>query len=164
MEQKSKTLQDIFRERRMKDMKRQNFFYRLDQFWTAAKRLVLVGLIGYGTYWGSKPENRQSVKSFLKSHSAPIEEVGRNFNEGVGMIKDTFKKDKNSEAYHEQRRKHIEGYRKMGIDPVVKYAEAGTKEYREELDYYRKNGVFSAQEDASSNDQVLNRNRKRAGR
>ena len=92
MEQKSKTLQDIFRERRMKDMKRQYFFYRLDQFWKAAKRLALVGLIGYGTYWGSKPENRQSVKSFLKSRSAPIEEVGRNFSEGVGMIKDTFKK------------------------------------------------------------------------
>ena len=60
------------------------------------------------------------------------------------MIKDCVK-DKNSkqaEAFHKNREKQIEEYRKMGIDPAVRYAESGTKEYREELEYYRKNGVF----------------------
>ncbi|MBO7258341.1 MAG: hypothetical protein J6V11_05340, partial [Alphaproteobacteria bacterium] len=56
--QKPKSLQDIFRERQMKDLKREYYFQRINQFWTATKRLALVGLLGYGTFWGSKPENR----------------------------------------------------------------------------------------------------------
>ena len=144
--QKPKSLQDIFRERRMKDMKREYYFQRINQFWTATKRLALVGLLGYGAHWGSKPENRQSLKSFLKSRSAPIEQQVSDFKEGVNMIKDTFKTDKGTQAYHERRRKNIEEYKKMGINPEIKYAEAGTKEYREELEYYRKSGVFGGRD------------------
>lgn len=142
MKQQPKTLQDIFCERRMKDMRREHFFYRVNQVWTLVKRLALLGAIGYGTHWGYK--NSATLKSFLKSHSAPIQEVGHNFKEGVGMIKDAMK-DKNSnqtKEFHKAQRKRIQEYREMGIDPVVRYAEPGTKEYREELEYYRKNGVF----------------------
>ena len=57
-------------------------------------------------------------------------------------IKDTFKEDKNAQAYHKEKQRRIKEYRDMGIDPVVKYAESGTKEYREELEFYRKSGVF----------------------
>lgn len=140
--QKPKSLQDIFRERQMKDLKREYYFQRINQFWTATKRLALVGLLGYGTFWGSKPENRQTLKSFLKSRSAPIEQRIGNFKEGVNMIKDGLRQDKNAQAYHEEQQRRIKEYRDMGIDPVVKYAESGTKEYREELEFYRKSGVF----------------------
>ena len=139
-----KTLQDIFRERRMKDMKREYYFERLRRFWTACKRLAFVGLIGYGAHQVKK--NPETLKSFLKSHSVPIEQRAGRFKDGVNMIKDTFKKDNSSEVYHEQKRKHIKEYRDMGIDPVVRYAEPGTKEYREELEYYRKEGIFRARE------------------
>ena len=142
MKQKPKTLQDIFRERQMKDLKREYYFQRINQFWTVTKRLALVGLLGYGAHWGSKAENRQTLKSFLKSRSAPIEQRRGNFKEGVNIIKDTFKEDKNAKAYHKEKQRRIKEYRDMGIDPVVKYAESGTKEYREELEFYRKSGVF----------------------
>ena len=144
MAQKPKTLQDIFRERRMKDVKREYYFERLRRFWTACKRLALVGLIGYGAHQVKK--NPETLKSFLKSRSAPIEQKVSDFKEEMNMIKDTFKKDKNSERYHEQRRKNIKEYRDMGIDPVVRYAESGTKEYREEMEYYRREGVFRGRE------------------
>ena len=60
------------------------------------------------------------------------------------MIKDAVKEkdSKQTEEFHKNRKKRIQEYREMGIDPVVRYAEPGTKEYREELEYYRKNGVF----------------------
>ncbi len=140
MAQKPKSLQDIFRERRMKDMKRDYYFDRLKRFWTAAKRLLLVAMIGYGARWNSK--NPETLKSFFMSHTAPVQDVSGNFKEGMNMIKDTLKTTKESQAYHEKRHKQIKEYRDMGIDPVVKYAEAGTKEYHEELEFYRKAGVF----------------------
>ena len=62
MPQKPKTLQDIFRERRLKDMKREMFYYRANQVWTAFKRLALIGAIGHGTHWGYK--NSSTLKSF----------------------------------------------------------------------------------------------------
>lgn len=145
--QKPKSLQDIFRERQMKDLKREYYFQRINQFWTATKRLALVGLLGYGTFWGSKAENRQTLKSFLKSRSAPIEQRIGNFKEGVNMIKDGLRQDKNAQAYHKEKQRRIKEYRDMGIDPVVKYAESGTKEYREELEFYRKSGVFRGERD-----------------
>lgn len=144
MAQKPKTLQDIFRERRMKDMKREYYFERLKRFWIACKRLAFVGLIGYGAYQVKK--NPETLKSFLKSRSTPIEQRAGRFKEGVGMIKDTFKKDQHSESYHEQKRKRIKEYRDMGVDPVVRYAEPGTKEYREKLEFYRREGVFKGRE------------------
>ena len=113
--QKPKSLQDIFRERQMKDLKREYYFQRINQFWTATKRLALVGLLGYGTFWGSKPENRQTLKSFLKSRSAPIEQRIGNFKEGVNMIKDGLRQDKNAQAYHEEQQRRIKEYRDMGI-------------------------------------------------
>lgn len=139
-----KTLQDIFRERRMKDMKREYYFYRIKQFWTLLKRLVLVAGVGYGVHWAKK--NPQTLKSFLKTHSAPVQEVAQHFNEGVGMIKEGLKTDKRSKAYHKQQEKRIQEYREMGIDPVVRYAEAGSKEYREELEFYRRSGVFDGRD------------------
>ena len=36
-----------------------------------------------------------------------------------------------------ENRKRIQEYREMGIDPVVKYAQPGTKEYQEALQFYR---------------------------
>lgn len=142
MPQKPKTIQEIFRERQLKDMKREMFYYRANQVWTAFKRLALIGAIGYGTHWGYK--NSSTVKSFLKSHSAPVQEVSHNFKEGMGMLKEGWKENhsEQAEAFHKNREKQIKEYRKMGIDPVVRYAESGTKEYAEELEFYRKNGVF----------------------
>ena len=143
MGQTPKTLQDVFRERRMKDMKRDYYFYRIRQMWTLVKRLALITGLGYGIHWARK--NPETLKSFLKSHTAPVEEIGKNFNEGLKTIKENAytENDKSLEAYHRQRKKNIESYKKSGIDPVIKYAESGTKEYREELEFYRKEGLFN---------------------
>ncbi len=143
MTQKPKTLQEIFRERQLKDIKRAQFFYRVDQVWTAFKRLALLGALGYGTHWGYK--NSSTLKSVLSAHSAPVQEVGHNFKAGVGMLKETLSERSDShriEDYHRIRKKRIQEYQEMGIDPTIKYAEAGTKEYKNELDFYRKAGVF----------------------
>ena len=143
MAPKPKTLQDLFRERRMKDMKREHYFHRVKQFWTLVKRLALAGLIGYGVHWSRK--NSEKLTSFLKSHTAPVQQVNQDFKEGVSIIKDTLthkKNDKELQAYHNRRKKTIEEYRRVGIDPVVRYTKQGTKEHREELQFYRKEGVF----------------------
>ncbi len=138
-----KTIQERMLAEQMKDEKRTYYYNRINQFWTIAKRFALIGMLGYGAHWGYK--NQHSVKSFLKSHSAPIQEVGKDFAEGVGMIRDTFETEKNArqvEEYHKIRKKNIKDYQKLGVDPNFKYAESGTKEYDETLQYYRESGVF----------------------
>lgn len=142
MTQQIKTIQDRMKELRLKDVKKAQFDYRLNQFWTLCKRLGLVLSLGYGVYWARQPENKQTLKSFLKSASAPVEQRVGNFKEGMGMIQETFKENRSNTAYHEQRQKQIKEYKEVGIDPTIKYAEAGTKEFRDELEYYRKAGVF----------------------
>lgn len=140
MVKKTQDLQDIFRQRRMKDMKREYYFYKMNQFWTLLKRLTLVATLGYGAHWGYK--NPSKLKSFLKDHSAPVQEVSGRFKEGMGMIHRTFSENQNTASYHQHRKKQIQEYRDVGIDPCIKYAEVGSKEYAEELEFYRKAGVF----------------------
>ena len=144
MTQKPKTLQDIFRERRMKDMKREYRREQIGRFFILMRRLALVSALVYGGVWAKK--NPEAFKSFCH---APIEHLAnfslfKDFKEGAGMIKDTLGTKESDKAYFEQRRKNVEEYRKVGIDPTVKYAVSGTKEYKEELEYYRKAGVFNA--------------------
>ena len=131
MAQKPKTLQDIFRERRMKDMKREYRREQIGRFFTLMRRLALVGALIYGGVWAKK--NPVAFKSFCK---APIEHLSDFslfkdfFKEGAGMIKDTLSEKESDKAYFEQRRKTIQEYKEVGIDPTVKYAVSGTKEYK----------------------------------
>ena len=144
MAQNPKTLQDIFRERRMKDMKREYRREQIGRFFILMRRLALVGALIYGGVWAKK--NPVAFKSFC---NAPIEYLSnfslfKDFKEGAGMIKDTLGEKETDKAYFEHREKNIQEYKQIGIDPTVKYAESGTKEYKEELEYYRKAGVFNA--------------------
>lgn len=144
MAQKPQTLQDIFRERRMKDMKREYRREQVGRFFILMRRVALVAALIYGGVWAKK--NPVAFKSFCK---APVEYLAnfslfKDFKEGAGMIKDTLEEKEGDKAYFEQRQKNIEEYRKVGIDPVVKYTVSGTKEYKEELEFYRKSGVFNA--------------------
>ena len=145
MAQKTQTLQDIFRERRMKDMKCEYRREQIGRFFILMRRVALVGALVYGGVWAKK--NPVAFKDFC---NAPIEHLTnfslfKDFKEGMGMIKDTMQEKESDKAYFEQRQKNIEEYRKMGIDATVKYAVSGTKEYKEEMEYYRKAGVFSAE-------------------
>jgi len=145
MASKTKTLQDIFRERRMEDMKREYRREQIGRFFILMRRLALVSALIYGGVWAKK--NPMEFKSFC---AAPIEHLTnfslfKDFKEGAGIIKDVLGEKEGDKAYFEQRQKNIEEYRKMGIDPVVKYAVSGTKEYKEELEFYRKAGVFNAE-------------------
>lgn len=144
MKQKPQTLQDIFRERQMKDLKRAYYHEKIGRFFILMRRLALVGVLVYSGVWAKK--NPEAFKSFCK---APVEYLGnfsffKDFKEGASMIKDTLGEKEGDKAYYEQRQKNIEEYRKEGIDPVVRYAVSGTKEYKEELEFYRKSGVFDA--------------------
>lgn len=143
MAQKPKTLQDIFRERQMKDLKRAYYHEKIGRFFILMRRLALVAALAYGGHWAKK--NPVAFESFCK---APIEHLTNfslfKFKEGASMIKDTLGEKESDKAYYAQREKTIQEYKKVGIDPTVKYAVSGTKEYKEELEFYRKAGVFNA--------------------
>ena len=144
MAQKPKTLQDIFRERRMQDMKREYRREQMGRFFILMRRLALVGALIYGGVWAKK--NPVAFKSFC---AAPVEYLNnfslfKDFKEGAGIIKDTFEEKEGDKAYFEHREKVVQEYKKSGIDVRVKYAVSGTKEYKEELEAYRKAGVFDA--------------------
>lgn len=144
MAQKPKTLQDIFRERRMKDMKREYRREQIGRFFILMRRLALVSALVYGGVWAKK--NPVAFKSFC---NAPIEYLSnfslfKDFKEGMGMIKDTMQEKEGDKAYFDRQEKIHQEYKEMGIDTKVKYAVSGTKEYKEELEYYRKAGVFNA--------------------
>ncbi len=144
MAQKPQTLQDIFRERRMKDMKREYRREQIGRFFILMRRLALVGVLIYGGVWAKK--NPVAFKAFC---NAPIEHLSnfslfKDFKEGAGIIKDTFEEKEGDKAYFEHREKVVQEYKKSGIDVHIKYAQSGTKEYKEALEFYRKSGVFNA--------------------
>ena len=149
MAQKPKTLQDIFRERRMQDMKREYRREQIGRFFILMRRLALVGALIYGGVWAKK--NPEAAKSFC---SAPIEYLSnfslfKDFKEGAEIVKDTLKPQtpeqiKANEAYHTHRKKVIAGYKTDGLNVVIKSAAPGTEEYKKELEGYRKEGLFDA--------------------
>ena len=108
MSKKPQTLQDIFRERRMKDMKRAYYYEKIGQFFILMRRMALVGALVYGGVWAKK--NPVAFKSFC---NAPIEYLAnfslfKDFKEGAGIIKDTLgekRDDKQLQAYHDKRKK-----------------------------------------------------------
>ena len=120
--------------------------------WIILRRLAMIATLGYAAHWGTKAENRESLKSFLKTHASPITETAGNFSQGLKMIQETLTErsaNKALQAYHDRQRKVIQDYRSVGIEPVIKYAAPGTKEYTEEMKFYRDAGVFKANEDHS---------------
>ncbi len=105
MAQKPKTLQDVFRERRMKDMKREYRREQIGRFFILMRRLALVSALVYGGAWAKK--NPVAFKFFC---AAPIEHLAdfslfKDFKEGAGMIKDTLGEKESDKGYFEHREK-----------------------------------------------------------
>ena len=107
MVQKAKTLQDIFRERRMKDMKREYNRERIGRFFILMRRIALIAALVYGGHWAKK--NPVAFESFCK---APLEyltnfSLFKDFKEGTEIIKDTLGEKKGVKTYYEQRQNNF---------------------------------------------------------
>lgn len=103
-------------------------------------RLIVIGTLGYGVYWGVKngPEKVKEVKQAVVQNK-DYQEI----RESLRWAKDELKPlTPQQKAQREEaariRRERIKEYQEMGIQVVPEYAKPGTKEFREEMEWRRK--------------------------
>ena len=125
-------------------------FFRRTAEWLSilfaiGKRLAMIGLISWGGIRYLTQSGRRSISEGLKAHTIETG-IGRQFMEGIQIIKESMRVRSPEERAAEQKRledlrKHREEFReellRCGVDPDIHYIRRGDPGYEEELEFQR---------------------------